>query len=365
MPVRSALGAAARRTIGRVPLRLWDALDPCRALSLCYHVVSDSDLPHVRALFPYKRAAAFASDIEYLGKEREIVGVGQLVERLDHPGRVARRAVTITFDDGMVECHTVVGPILRRLRARAVFFVTTGCIDNRMMLYRHKAALCVDRLEAAGPQERAMMLAEAARVMPVAPADAEALARFVLRLRADRIGLLDDLCGRVGADSDDYLAQRAPYLTEKQIRELAADGHEIGAHSVTHRDFQVLTEREIEDEVVTSCNIVAAITGHTPVPFAVPFTLEGLDRDLLLRIQRAHPVVGRIFGTAGFKQEPPGLLNRVVADSPNAASDGRSNLPILFREAHAARAHDRLSRFAARVLRSHRRPGDPSGAGRR
>ncbi len=353
-------GELARGAMGGIPLGVWESLAPAKALALCYHVVSDSVLPHVRTLFRHKSGAQFSSDIEYLKQGHDIVGVGELAERLDRPEKEGRRPAAITFDDGMAECHTVVRPILGRLGARATFFVTTGCLDNRMMLYRHKAALCVERIRSAAPEERAALVAGAGRDLGAAPADAEELARFVLRLRADRLSILDDLCGRMGVDTGVYLAGRTPYLTLAQVRDLASDGHVIGAHGITHRDFQLLGEREIEEEIVSSCGSVGAITGKTPVPFAAPFTLEDLDRGMLLRIQKRNPGVGMIFGTSGLKAEPRGLFNRLVVDSPRYAVEGRSNLPRLLREAHAARAYDALGRFAGRIRALRNRHGAAS-----
>lgn len=68
--------------------------------------------------------------------------------------------------------------------------------------------------------------------------------------------------------------RRFCHLDEKQLRELAAAGWEIGSHGVTHRALVYLTEREIENELVVSYERITRITGQKPVSFAYPFGLQ-------------------------------------------------------------------------------------------
>ncbi len=342
---RGMVGGLASRALQAVPLEVWETIAPRPALPLCYHLVSGHEVPHVQGLFAFKTPDQFTDDVAHLVRRREIVSDKDLVARLQGAGGRRRPAVAISFDDGLAECHSVVRPILNRAGARAIFFVTTGCIDNRAMIYRHQAALCIHRLRTVEPARRSSALGALSRRLGTALEKEEDLVRFVLGLRSDRAGLLGEICGQLGVDVQRYLAERAPYLTVRQIRELAADGHGIGAHSVTHRDFGLLGPEEIETEVVESCETVAAITGRAPVPFALPFSLEGIDRALLLRIARAHPRVGWFYGTSGLKREPVGVLNRVVADSPRGAAKSVSNLPRLLREAYASCAREAARGF--------------------
>jgi len=339
---RGLAGQAVDAALKAVPIRAWEAVSP-RSLALCYHEVAAGDLPHVRSLFAYKTPSEFADDVEYLRRRYELVTVADLEERLDRADGASRPALAITFDDGLVECHSVVLPILRRAGVRATFFLVTGCLDNQAMIYRHQAALCLHRLGAAAAGERASLLGAVNRELGLGLGSADDLLRLISDLRADRMTLLDRISRSLGIEPQDYLREQGPYLTRRQALDLAEEGHLLGAHGVTHRDFQCLGEKEIEAEIVESCAVIAGLTGRTRVSFAAPFTLDRLDRHHLQRIRRAHPEVGWIYGTSGFRKEPEGLLNRVVADSPRRARSGRSNLPFLIRSAYASRARLALS----------------------
>jgi len=175
------------------------------------------------------------------------------------------------------------------------------------------------------------------------PAEVATLRRAILDVRADRAVRADALCVVTGVNVEEYLATRRPYLTWAQVRELMAEGHTIGAHGLDHREFQTLQPAEIERQIVESCNAVRAVTMQAKIPFAVPFSLDGLDRALLADIARRNPQVGRIYGTDGFMPEPAGFANRLIADPPPPSrhpgrTSIRTRLPRRIRAALRARA---------------------------
>jgi hypothetical protein len=237
------------------------------------------------------------------------------------------------------------------------------------MMYRHKLALAIDRLEqaalgyrggagkpgnggtpdpsralAAGSQDESTVLRK--RVSDLLgvphPAEVATLRRTILSIKADRAMRADALCVVTGVDVDDYLKTRKPYLTWAQVRQLMEEGHTIGAHGLDHREFQSLDSAEIERQIVESCNAVRAVTLQEKIPFAVPFSLDGLDRTLLADIARRNPQVGRIYGTNAFMPEPKGFSNRLIADTPPPSrhpgrTSTRTRLPKKIRGALRAR----------------------------
>ena len=50
----------------------------------------------------------------------------------------------------------------------------------------------------------------------------------------------------------------------ESVRQIARAGHEIASHSNTHRDLDTLSEREIREEVASSMEKLAAVSGQTP-----------------------------------------------------------------------------------------------------
>lgn len=54
------------------------------------------------------------------------------------------------------------------------------------------------------------------------------------------------------------------------VRQIIADGHELGNHSYSHPDFTKLTEAEIKGELEKTEAIVQRLTGRTTIPFFRP-----------------------------------------------------------------------------------------------
>ncbi len=64
-------------------------------------------------------------------------------------------------------------------------------------------------------------------------------------------------------------------LEPAEIRQLAAAGWEIGAHTVTHADLSTLEYRDAHDEIARSCDALHALTGTRVETFAYPFGRYG------------------------------------------------------------------------------------------
>lgn len=60
------------------------------------------------------------------------------------------------------------------------------------------------------------------------------------------------------------------YLSDAQVRKMAAAGHVIGIHSHDHRRLDVLPKNEIRQQITLSQNIIADLTGAKPVVFSPP-----------------------------------------------------------------------------------------------
>ncbi|MGH6719364.1 MAG: polysaccharide deacetylase family protein, partial [Alphaproteobacteria bacterium] len=64
----------------------------------------------------------------------------------------------------------------------------------------------------------------------------------------------------------------SPFLTPERVRQAAADGGvDFGAHTANHPSLAACGDDELEREVVTSRDAVAAWTGRPPAWFAYPY----------------------------------------------------------------------------------------------
>jgi len=326
--MRSLAKKVARGTLGLIPLGLWQRLMPRREFVFCYHLACDHRLPHLSNIYEYKTARMFADDLDYVLRHFEIVDFAGLLRRREQGSVTGKPAALVTFDDGLAEAFSVARPLLKERQIPAVFFITTDLIENWAMFYRHKASLCIEQFRTADETARGKYLHSINSRYEQNCTDLESVSRFILAHRADRAEVVDELCEMLKVDIDGYLARHQPYLTIEQIKTLQSEGFTIGAHTTNHLDFQNLTPEHIEWQIVESCTTIAELTGVTPVPFAFPFTMRGLDRNPLLRIARNNPVIGPLFGTSGLLVEPP-FFHRIFSDDPAGSRPGKSNIPVL------------------------------------
>ena len=316
-----------RKMAERIPLSIHMSVTKRDALALYYHVVSDEALPHIRHLYPYKAPAMFENDLIYLAENFNLVTYEQLAAHFCGGQRLDPKSVLLTFDDGLSECYSVVRPLLLKHNTPCVFFITTDYIDNHRMGCEHKASLCIDRilsLESSALQDVMKSVGDSLGKGFDNGAD---LIRWVKSTPGREHSAIDALCRLLGVDVKAYLESRRPYLTSEEIRRLSEDGFAIGAHSVRHQQLGSLTDTEMEEDITESCKAIMALTGQKEVPFAFPFSADGVSRDALQALRKRHGYIGLLFDTNGVRLDRDFIVSRMCGDWPGNSDPAKSNLP--------------------------------------
>lgn len=289
-----------------------------RRLVLGYHLVAEKPPPHACGLFPIKTPASFEQDLTFLACHYRFA---KYPEGL----REARGRVLITFDDGYRECYDVVRPLLLRHGVPAIFFVTTGWCGNRRMFYRHKVALCLDKIRSLSAEEWLASSAFFDRFLGAAAHSRDAVQTWLLGLGRRDEPKINEVCEAFGVDWRRYLETLRPYLDEAQVRALARDGFVIGAHGVDHLSAAEADDDALEAEIVNSCRVVRTWTGQDIVPFSFPHQWVELSDERLGRLLDAHPYIQGLFGRARSTRTAVRLVSRIWADE-TARADERGSL---------------------------------------
>lgn len=325
--------AIAKKVFELTPIWLWRRIVQEPTLCICYHMVSNTQVAHVKH-YPFLSPAEFELDLKYLKRNFGFISYEQIVKSRLKADVMRDTSVCLSFDDGFSECFSVVRPILLRYGAACIFFIVTDLIDNRAIFWETQISLCVHAisqlplevienvvndlgLEAHLPrvlselslwQGRAAF--EAARPDP----RLRSLLTWLLTIRPVDSMLLDRLCQRLGIDVAGYVDNVRPYLTTEQLLQLRSDGFTIGAHSCSHRPLQELSLSDAEREIVESCRVIQNITGQSSVPFAFPYFGGGIDRAWLARLRKQHDVIGLFFDTQGLTPDVPFVVQRVFGE---------------------------------------------------
>jgi peptidoglycan/xylan/chitin deacetylase (PgdA/CDA1 family) len=323
----------------RTPHRVLRWLAPRPFLSLLYHLCGDEPSPHVRSIYHFKTRDEFERDLIYLRERFHTIGHGQVVDYSEGRSALPANAVQLSFDDGLAECFSQIRPLLLKYEIPATFFIVTGLMDNRSLMFRHKISLCRDRLarlsEAAATEGVRAIAAEHSETF----ASVGEAGQWIQQLQFEDMGRIDSVCELLGLDIPAFLSERRPYLTRDEILQLHRDGFTIGAHSCNHprldRLSRVADWEAVRSEIVDSCTEIRKLTGQERVPFAIPFNGRALSRTALEEILDASGFISLVYDTNDLMRDAPRFVNRISVDTPLGIRAGGSNLGFLIQRAHA------------------------------
>jgi peptidoglycan/xylan/chitin deacetylase (PgdA/CDA1 family) len=223
-----------------------------RALVLRYHSVAaledraDLYLDHGLTLTP----EAFERQLQFLTRHYTIVPLEDIVKRLRQGLPPYKNAMAITFDDGFRDNYTRAFPLLRRYQAPAMFYLTTGCINNRQLFW-------VAHLRYMLTVTRVLTLRTTTEMFAfdlVTPQGREeAFRALVVRMKniptEKRLALLAEITEQLAVDDT---ALRNIMMTWDEVREMHAQGMSFGAHTVTHPNLPNTTLEEAKREICDS-----------------------------------------------------------------------------------------------------------------
>lgn len=258
-----------------------------------YHVVSDEACPHIDRLYSFKNTKQFEQDIDYLALHYQPIAGAQLPDVLSGKYK-GKKIMLLTFDDGLRQMHDTVAPILLRKGIPAVFFLNSGFIDNKALMFRYKASLALNK-------------------------NAE-LFKAAINAR-NETALKTVIADEMDADFESFLKDYKPYMNSEQIRSLIAQGFSIGSHSCSHPYYADLSLTEQISQTLDCLDILQKEFQIKEKLFAFPFTDHGVSKNFFEQILDS----GKIdfsFGGAGIKKDiHPHQFQRVPMEGWGATAE--------------------------------------------
>jgi peptidoglycan/xylan/chitin deacetylase (PgdA/CDA1 family) len=219
--------AAAAVRVAEFALRLEKRSDPCRGLVVGMHET------------PVALESQLREQLEWASRHFTITSLEGFSELWKQPPESEARSkppLLFTFDDGRESNYTVAAPLLQSFGGRGVFFVV--------------------------------------------PAFAECAADEALAFYRSRI----NPNSKPGDESWEDWKPMSP----AQIAQLAAQGHAIGNHTLTHQRLVGLGPDALEREIGESARKLASWTQKTVDAFAWTFGWDGVDANAWEVIRRYH-----------------------------------------------------------------------------
>ena len=230
---------------------------------MMHGVAADREDDGWQPLWPRLTPARLDLVLGQLARHYRFISLDEAVDVIAGRKAPPRNGLVLTFDDGYRNNVTEALPVLQKHAAPAAFFIATGFVETRESYW-------IDRLDYALQQapEDARLIEALGRTYDLRNLDRAALAEGYRRLRLgvknsvpddaqmlaefDRISSeLEKAAGtsiRDVIDVDRYVA----VATWEQLASVAADGVEIGSHTVNHCRLTGIDHGEVAKQLAES-----------------------------------------------------------------------------------------------------------------
>ena len=241
-------------------------------INVFYHVVSDNYLPHIAPLYKYRNSKEFENDIDFLLKYFQPISANDVFLHTKGEKLITKPSFHLSFDDGMSEVYEVALPVLKRKGVPATVFVNSAFVDNKDLFFRYKAALIAGK-------------------NPL-------LKNEVLKINFLESEKLDKIAQNLEIDFEDFLKEKKPYLTTEEIKKMQKNGFTIGAHSINHPNYYLISEEEQIRQTLESCRFVKENFDEKKLFFAFPFEDTGVRKSFFETIYKDVDLTFSTLGTS-------------------------------------------------------------------
>jgi peptidoglycan/xylan/chitin deacetylase (PgdA/CDA1 family) len=236
-----------------------------------YHYVRD--LPHTP--FPKLKGMLlddFRHQVGELAAQFEMASLESAMDFLTGEYRPRRDLCLLTFDDGLKEHFTDVTPILHEKRIRGVFFLITGCLEEKKVAPVHMNHFLLATLDFEQyadaffrkcvelcPDAFAPLNVDSGRAAQTYPWDTPEVARFKylfnfgmeasLRDRAVHDLFTQHIC-------DEAAFAESLYITWEEARKMQKSGMAFGGHTHQHKPLANLPAAELTWDLETCSQLL-------------------------------------------------------------------------------------------------------------
>ena len=178
----------------------------------------------------------------------------------------SRKAVCITFDDGLRDVVDFALPILREYRAPSTVFLITSIVDRQDLLWQHKLYESIDRLPVAECLKHLPAFGE----MSDKDAFASGVVRDLGRIELEEAALALANAAGMSARDEMNLAKQL-YLRGEDVELMNRNEMAVAGHSHEHWPASKHTATELQADYHACMTALSQLSDRRAFQFGVPF----------------------------------------------------------------------------------------------
>ena len=283
-----------------IPLGLLKLLSGQTIIFPFYHTVSDKEIIHIKHLYRVRSVKQFENDLDFFLKYYTPLDLKDVISNVKDHKPLKKNSFLLSFDDGLIEFHDIIVPILLKKGIPAVCFLNTGFINNKDIFYRYKASILIEELikQTSFSEQRIKAWFQNKQLK------FDAKYSSLLSINYNNQILLDELAALMGFDFQDYLKEHQPYMSDDHIEALIDKGFSFGAHSVDHPQF---SDIDLNSQLIQTKDSLDYISSQFDLDYRVfsfPFTDFNVSKEYFDKVyQKESGIADLTFGCAGLKKD--------------------------------------------------------------
>jgi peptidoglycan/xylan/chitin deacetylase (PgdA/CDA1 family) len=178
----------------------------------------------------------------------------------------SRKAVCITFDDGLRDVVDFALPILRRYRAPSTVFLITSTVNRQDLLWQHRLYESIDRLPVAECLKHLPALGKLSDKTAFASRVVQELGRIELEEAALALANVAGM-----SPGDEMSLAKRLYLREEDIDLMNQNKMAVAGHSHEHWPASKHTATELQADYHACMTALSQLSDRRAFQFGVPF----------------------------------------------------------------------------------------------
>jgi len=265
---------------------------------LMYHGVGTNDFP----------TQTFIAGLRFLRRNFDIVPLDSIIKKLLAGDPGTGREIALTFDDGLRNNLTVLYPILQRTETPAAFFVVPGLVERNEWLWTHDARQ---------------------RLLSLTDVDCYVFAGELQAPASECLGIIDwmkavpnkqriEIHQRIRDRTKSFVPTPAQHeqfdlMTWDDLTSLDPRLITIGSHSMNHPILSMISEDEIQTEIVDSRRLLEERLQRPVEYFCYPN--GDYDNKIVAAVRKTYTAAIAVKSKTVACDDDPYCLPRVSAEA--------------------------------------------------